>query len=368
MPIDFSKMKSRSNMAAEAKKDLETPRTGAMTNGVLDLSKAPYPIESWKTDKAAKDWELDILAIPTENPDNPMVRADLTAVGEWHFHLALDVHQFLAGSSQDVVCLKQFGQKCPACEAFFEFHNEHNKGLNVSDPKRKKNPYSVSKRSYMLVHPRKNNPEDKVYLYNASRATGEFVDSLLARATSTRGGAAPVDFAHPENGAVVMFDTVQKQGGSSVYYPAVNFDFRPRPKEEGLALWKRTFALDSLLKIHTKQEIEDILYDGPGASQGTEEPRSTSSRSTYHQEEADAPDTQETRTQHPAQPENPAEDGKWAKPETQAPKNDAPEDTGNKCPHGLVYGVNVMDTPQPRACRNCDEFEACVTQAERGGK
>lgn len=363
MPIDFSKMKSRSNMAAEAKKDLETPRTGAMTNGVLDLSKAPYPLESWKTDKAAKDWELDILAIPTENPDNPMVRTDLTAVGEWHFHLALDVHQFLAGSSQDVVCLKQLGQKCPACKAFFEFHNEHNKGLNVSDPKRKKNPYSVSKRSYMLVHPRKNNPEDKVYLYNASRATGEFVDSLLARATSTRGGAAPVDFAHPENGAVVMFDTVQKQGGSSVYYPAVNFDFRPRPKEEGLALWKRTFALDSLMKLHTKAEIEDILYDGPGASQGAQEPSSQgSSRSTYHTEEADAPDTQETRTQHgkpePDRESLPVEDGKWSNKEPE--KAEAPKDTGNKCPEGLEYGKSCVDDPQPRACRNCDRFDNCV--------
>ncbi len=364
MPIDFSKMKSRSNMAAEAKKDIETPRTGAMSNGVLDLSKAPYPVESWKTDKVAKDWELDILALPTENPDNPMIRAGLTDVGEWHFHLALDVHQFLAGSSTDVVCLKQFGKKCPACEQFFEFHNEHNKGLRVDDPKRKKNPYSLSKRSYMLVRPRKNNPEDKVYLYNASRATGEFVDSLLARATSTRGGAAPVDFAHPENGAVVMFDTVQKQGGSSVYYPAVNFDFRARPREEGMALWNRTFPLDTLLRIHTAGEIEDILFDAPKGDEGSQEhqePASRGQRDEYRRE-VDSAQEAPSQSRTESQDTGVVEDGKWSKPDaSEAPKEtEKPKVSGAKsCPHGFAYGVTSVEENK-RECRKCEIFDRCV--------
>ena len=371
MPIDFSKLKSRSSIVADAKKDLETPRSGGMmASSILDLSKAPYPVESWKTTKARRDWEIDILAIPTENPNSPMVRSGLTAVGEWHFHLRVDVHQFLAGTTNDVVCLKQFGRKCPACDEFFKFHDEHNKGLAKDDRRRKKNPYSVSTRSYMLVRPRTENPEGKIFLYNASGATGEFVDSLLAKATSTRNGSAPVDFAHPENGSVVMFDTVEKQGGKALYYPATNFDFRPRPKEEGLELWKKTFALDSLLKVHTEEEIEDIMYNGPGSqpSETTQDTQSQASRSTYHQEEADAPDTQETRTQHPAQPENPAEDGKWKAPETakpEAPKNDA---TGNRCPHGLKFGKSLTETPEPLECRNCDKvnpkaFEECASAA-----
>ena len=361
MPIDFSKLKSRSSIVADAKKDLETPRSGGMmASSILDLSKAPYPVEPWKTTKARRDWEIDILAIPTENPNSPMVRSGLTAVGEWHFHLRVDVHQFLAGTTNDVVCLKQFGRKCPACDEFFKFHDEHNKGLAKDDRRRKKNPYSVSTRSYMLVRPRIENPEGKIFLYNASGATGEFVDSLLAKATSTRNGSAPVDFAHPENGSVVMFDTVEKQGGKALYYPATNFDFRSRPKEEGLELWKKTFALDSLLKVHTEEEIENIMYNGPGASESPDTQSQGSSRSTYHQEEADAPDTQETRTQHPAQTENPAEDGKWKAPDNTKPE--ATKETGDKgdtCPHGFTWGVTPIED-EKRECRTCPKFDRCV--------
>ena len=368
MPIDFSKMKSRSTSAVvSASQHVESGGTSSYV-GILDTTKAPspYPLTWWKPDSEAKNWEMDILAYPVENPRNPVVRNEGMVPGEdWHFHIPVTVHKRLAGSTTDMICLKSFGLPCPACDAFFEFHDEHNKPYPAGDNRRRDNPYSATPRSIMLVRPRNKNPDDKIFLFDAPaglKPTPGFLPMLLAAANSTRNGTAAVDFAHPESGAVVQFDT--STGAKKGHYPAFNFGFRPRPKEEGLALWARTFPLDKLLIIPTADEMKALLYGAPAE----EESRPTASRSTYHQEEADAPDTQETRTQHPAQPENPAEDGKWAKPETQAPKNETAEDTGNKCPHGLVYGVNAMDTPQPRACRNCDEFEACVTQAERGGK
>lgn len=360
MPIDFSKMKSRANAVAEAKKDLETPRSGGAMGGIFDLSKAPFPVESWRFTEEMKDWEIDILALPTENPDNPMVRAGLTDVGEWHFHVSVDVHQFLAGSTTDVVCLKQYGKKCPACELFFEFHNEHNKGLDKNDPKRKKNPYAVSKRSYMLIRPRgRKNPEDKIYLYNASGAPREFVDALLTAANSTRGGNAPVDFAHPENGAVVLFDTVK--GNMPKHYPAVQFGFRPRPKEEGMALWNRTFPLDTLLKLHTASEIEEILFDAPKAEEEPREASSQGRRDEYRREEQDAPDTQDTRRQQPPPPpdtDKVVEDGKWAKPEPEKVK-EAPKQGSKTCPEGFTYGVTSVEENK-RECRKCELLDLCV--------
>jgi len=350
---DFSQMKSRPDAVAAAKKDLDTPRSGGgLAGSIFDLSLAPYPLEPWKPDRVASNWELDILAMPTENENNPMIRAGQTAVGEWHFHLSVEVHQFLAGSNQDMLCLKQLGRKCPACEMFFQFHDEHNKGLDKNDPRRKKNPYAVSKRSYMLVRPRKNNPEDKVFLYNASGAVQEFVDSLLTAANNTRGGKAPVDFAHPQNGAVVLFDTVK--GKMEKHFPATNFGFEARPEFEGLALWERTFALDSILKIPTLSEMEDVLYDAPKASEEEEAPAASQGnrRDEYRREEADVS-------------ADAPRSGRGVVPGTdkvQEPPKSQPEQasTAQGCPHGLKFGVSYAEKPEPRACRNCGKYDDCV--------
>lgn len=361
MPIDFSKLRKRDTSPTQSA--ARSADAGTQYTSVLDLTKAPFPLRWWKPDEETKNWEMDIVAYMVSNPKNPVVRNEGMIPGEdWHFHIPLRIHKRLAGSTTDMICLKSFGLPCPACDAFFEFHDEHNKGLPMGDKGRKDNPYSESPRSLMLVRPRQKNPKDEIFVFDAPaglKPTPGFTPLLLAAANNTRNGASAVDFAHPETGAVVQFDTTA--GAKKGHYPASNFGFRPRPAEEGMALWARSFPLDALLIIPTADEMKALVYGMPVEE---EAPRTTqsqdSSRSTYHQEEADAPDTQETRTQHPAQTENPAEDGKWKAPETTKPE--AAKETGDKdstCPHGFTWGVTPIED-EKRECRTCPKFDRCV--------
>lgn len=359
MPIDFSKLKRRENLVSDAQASVEATSSKGVFSGIFDFSEVPFPIEQWKITEAAQDWELDILAQPIENPRNPLCRSEGMVAGEdWHFHVLLDVHEYVGGTTNDVVCLEQFGQKCPACKAFWEHHNAYNKGKDYEDPTRVKNPYGVSRRSFMLVRPRKNNPENKVFLFKAGamlKPTPGFVPMLLSAANSTRGGKAPVNFAHPETGAVVLFDTTK--GQKKHHFPALNFGFRERPASEGLELWKRSFALDTCIKIPTPGEMEEIMYNAPKAEEEPKEATSQGRRDDYRREVEDAPDTQATSRQDAPEADK-AEADKGKKPETT--EAEKPKATGSKtCPEGFTYGVTSVEENK-RECRKCDLFDRCV--------
>lgn len=373
MAFDINKFKKNADTTkaaeglAKAKENVGQDVGSGSWASVLDVSKAPYAVKWWKP--TAGTHYVDIVGTLVTSPRNPAVRNGSIGIGDYDFGLTIWTHPDSKGGGPKGlphVCLKRNGyaNSCPRCEEFFATYVKGQKGSG--------NPaHRSSERAFLIVVPRENQktPGTQAFLWDAS--VHSFTSELLEEANALSGGGQPTFFWWPtDHGKTIQFDAVP--GDLKDAFDFKRIKFHDRPESVGTALYEKwSFPLDEILIIPTAKQMEDEIYGRPDDEE-EEAPRTTSttaSRSTYHQEEADAPDTQETRRQHTApEPENPAEDGKWAKPETTAPKNDAPEATGNKCPHGLVYGVNVMDTPQPRACRNCDEFEACVTQAERGGK
>jgi hypothetical protein len=367
MAFDINKFKQKAdpNKAAEGLQKAKEAAGQDVGSGswasVLDVSKAPYTVKWWKP--TAGTHILDIVGTLVTNPRNPAVRNGSIGLNDYDFGLTIWTHPDPKGGGPKGlphVCLKRNGyaQSCPRCEEFFR--KKEDGGTFVKGVKGTGNPiHRSSERTFLIIVPReeRNVPGTVPYLWETS--VHSFTSELLEEANALSEGGQPTFFWWPtEHGRTIQFDAVP--GDLKDAFDFKRIKFHDRPESVGAALYEKwSFPLDEILIIPTAKQMEDEIYGRPDEEEEPQDTRSTSSSSTYHTEEADAPDTQETRTQHgkpePDRETLPAEDGKW-----KAPDAEKPQDTGNKCPSGLEYGVSVTDSPQPRACRNCDKFDNCV--------
>lgn len=365
MAFDINKFKKNADTAKaaeglqKAKENVGQDVGSGSWASVLDVSKAPYAIKWWKP--TAGTHYIDIVGTLVTNPRNPAVRNGSIGVGDYDFGLTIWTHPDPKGGGPKGlphVCLKRNGlaNSCPRCDEFFSTYVKGQKGSG--------NPaHRSSERAFLIVVPRENQktPGTQAFLWDAS--VHSFSSELLEEANALSGGGQPTFFWWPtDHGKTIQFDAVA--GDLKDAFDFKRIKFHDRPESVGSALYEKwSFPLDEIVIIPTAAQMEADMY---GAPDEEEAPRTTqsqgSSRSTYHQEEADAPDTQESRTQHgkpePDRESLPVEDGKWSNKEPE--KAEAPKDTGNKCPEGLEYGKSCVDDPQPRACRNCDKFDLCV--------
>lgn len=355
MAFDINKFKQKAdpNKAAEGLQKAKEAAGQDVGSGswasVLDVSKAPYAVKWWKP--TAGTHIMDIVGTLVTNPRNPAVRNGSIGLNDYDFGLTIWTHPDPKGGGPKGlphVCLKRNGyaNQCPRCEEFFR--KKEDGGTFVKGVKGTGNPiHRSSERTFLIIVPReeRNVPGTVPYLWETS--VHSFTSELLEEANALSDGGTPTFFWWPtEHGRTIQFDAVP--GDLKDAYDFKRIKFIPRPESVGAALYEKfSFPLDEILIIPTAQQMEADMYGAP------EEEDSQSSRPTQHTDPDDAPDTQETRRQHDAQPENPVEDGKWKAPEQT-------QNTGNKCPSGLEYGKSPLDEPQPRKCRNCDKFDDCV--------
>lgn len=355
MAIDFSRFNRQS-----AERSLNTQRTIQSSgggNGILDLSKAPYPIEYWDPKEYAKGGPatlyIDIIASEVTNPQNPAVLSGAIKLGEGDYGLELAAHLTPAGEdNKSHACLKNWGKKCPRCEAFFATWQ---RGVQDSGDKA----HSASNRLYMIVVPRKdrNTPGDKAYIWNAPIAKKGGFDIL----GESRAEMPPVFFWWPtEDGRTVQFE-VTMDGKFPVYN---RIRFLPRSPETGEALYKKFgFSLDSLLVIPTASEMEADIYSAPreDADEGRQETRpdareSRAAQDAYHREE-----TRESRPQTRQEaPQEPSRDPAYGKPfGEESPAAQEPKQarsTAKECPNGLTFGRDWETKP---VCQGCPVYDAC---------
>ena len=370
MAFDINKFKQKTDIAKaaeglqKAKENVGQDVGSGSWASVLDVSKAPYAVKWWKP--TAGTHYIDIIGSLVTNPRNPAVRNGSIGIGDYDFGLTIWTHPDTKGGGPKGlphVCLKRNGyaNSCPRCEEFFrkkEDGGSFQKGVKGSG-----NPvHRSSERAFLIVVPRENQktPGTQAFLWDAS--VHSFSSELLEEANALSGGGQPTFFWWPtDHGKTIQFDAVP--GDLKDAFDFKRIKFHDRPESVGTALYEKwSFPLDEIVIIPTAAQMEADMY---GALDEEEEaPRTTPSqgpsRSTYHQEEADAPDTQETRTQHPAQTENPAEDGKWKAPDNTKPE--AAKETGDKdstCPHGYTWGVTPIED-EKRECRTCPKFDRCV--------
>lgn len=366
MAIKFDMSKFSKGKAQER---MERPAVGGgdgVWNSVLDVARAPYPITWWKP--AVGFNIVDIMAVEVTNPKNPAVVHGDVQNGDYDFSLGVWTHPKAIGDRQvPHVCLKRnYGWSCPRCEAFFltpEKGGKYVKGVKGSGDQ----DHRSSERGYFLVVPRKdiNTPGEEAFLWDAPTHQKAGFD-IRGEAGAMANGGHPVFFWFPtDEGRTVTFDALKGEKENSLDFKRIRFV--PRTEAVGQMLNEKfSFSLDSLLVVPTAQSMEADMYGGPA-----EEPERTSSASTrreYTREEADVPAKQDPDLDYSKNVPVPGTD---KVPKDEAPKPTPtpsnPPEAGNKCPSSLVFGESVNETPEPRACRTCAAYDACLTASELKG-
>lgn len=334
----------RPTMMQETKETLgERVSGGNFGPTTIDLTKAPYPLKAGRVGREG-DFKCEILPIKTGNPMNPMIRAGKVRMGEFHFHIELWQHTIKRAGTfgTKVLCLKQFGRPCVACEEFFSYKD--------ANPGSTDNPYTSSLRSYMLWRQWENGKPGPVEFLDASGR--DFTKPLVAAANRCRNGDPVRDFSHPENGHYITFastpGTMRNKKGEVLNYVAGDFTFDERKPDDGWDLAEaKSFELDTLLVIPTTEEMSRIVYGGP-----EDDDTQTQHSRTEPKEDGMDPDAfGAPKPEASKEPEEAPEEKPTKVEATPAPVEPKAPEGASKCPYGHAYGTDWGDTPDCKMCR-----------------
>lgn len=345
MAVNFDKFgsKAKSKLEAQATAPRQSEASTEAGYGIFDLSKAPYEIKAWKPKKG--DNLILILPVEVGNPENPAVRSGAIEVGEYDYGVSLFTHMgkgTVAGVSH--ICLKRnFGRTCPRCEEFFLPPEKG--GTFVKGVKGSGNAAHVSsERNYFLVVPftdEKTPDTDNMGLWN-SPANFKTGFPVVERAKEMADGMPIIPFWWPtDDGRLVSFHMAQASEKDYPEYSKIKFVRRPTEIAKKLAE-KYTFALDTLMIVKTKDQINVDMFGGPDR----QESHDTHEATDYHGTHEDAPEPGVDPDAFGA-PEPVKEEAPKETPEAEESK----ATDGNPCPYGHKFGPEYHDFADCNLCK-----------------
>lgn len=353
MGIDFSKFnRGKASEHLTRAKESAGEGGGGLWTSVLDVSKAPRAFKWWKP--TAGTHYIDIIGTEVTNPKNPAVRSGSIELGEYDFGLTIWTHPDPKGGGPKAlphVCLKRNGyaQSCPRCEEFFKTYEKGKKGSG--------NPiHRSSERTFLIIVPREDRrtPGTEAFLWDTS--VHSFTSELLEEANVANDGKPTFFWWPTDDGKTIEFRAVAGDLENSFEFKG--FKFYDRSAAVGQKLYEEfSFPLDSIVRIPTASQMEADIYGAPDEEEEGTAPQAAapSTRHTeYKREEKEIPDTKR---------KDPDLDFDKPAPGTdKVPKDTRSENpaTGPSCPHGLEYGQSFLQTPEPKACKHCDVYDACV--------
>lgn len=359
MGIDFTKFnKGKASEHLTKAKDSAGEGGGGNWTSVLDLGKAPKQLKWWKP--TAGTHYLDIIGTEVTNPKNPAVRSGSIGLGDFDFGLTIWTHPDSKGGGPKGlphVCLKRNGysQSCPRCEEFFKLL-EHG-GTYVKGKKGSGNPlHRSSERTFLIIVPRedKRTPGKEAFLWDTS--VHSFTSELLEEANVANDGKPTFFWWPTDDGKTVEFRATESDLDKAFDFKG--FKFHDRSAAVGQKLYEDfSFSLDSIVRIPSAAEMEADIYGAPDEDDETGTTGNQaqgSGTSDYKREEQEVPDSQ-----RPAPTKDKPVPGTDKVPAATA--TTAPEaDKASGCPYGLTFGKSFLDKPEPKACKTCEKYDACV--------
>lgn len=300
-------------------------------------------------------------------------------VGAPNYMLDVFIHKNFNQSRDRVVCQRMtFNKPCPICERRYMLMD-----LNKNDNDRD----AIDERDILIaaMKPQRrvlmdiiNLKEDEDDEHNGEIQILDeshylFAKELIEEAVESSGGNEPLDFYSPDEGMSVFFrgSSTPIGNGKATYLKYKSFTFAERDEPYADAVIDDAFQLDSVLKIHTYDEITAMLNEAAPTQVDEvekEEPVAKKRKSKYKrapvQEEIDEDEEEyyEEDEVAEAQIEAAEENLRQVAHEiTEEAKNEAPQ-----CPHGLTYGVD--GDPSNAECQKCmakskQLAKACIVES-----
>lgn len=355
MGIDFSKF-NRNKAASRV--EAPPPSAQGPKSSIFRIQDLPANI-TYGYDWTEGRHVGDIVAVEVTNPMNPAVKSGAIELGEFDYGFEAWVHPANKNVHHSHLCIQRtYGTKDPRCTEYFATYQKGVKGSGNQD-------HRSSWRRYMVWVPR-DPANDKVpgtqaYLIDTPADEKHGFD-LIGEAKVAGDDGGPVFFWWPtEEGRTVSFEV--SKGSFENSWDFKRIKFIKRPAAVGAALHEKfSFSLDALLIVPTVESMERDIYGAP--PDDDERPANKApQRDEYKREEADVPDTKRRDPDlvFPDPPPVPGTDKYPSNTATEAPKV---TEAKSGCPHGLTWGKSFMDRPEPRACKDCDAYDQCVTAAE----
>jgi hypothetical protein len=272
-------------------------------------------------------------------------------VGDPNYMLDVFVHKNFNQSRDRVVCQRMtFNKPCPICERRYMLM-DLNKNDNDKDAIEERDKLIAAmkpqRRVLMDVINLKEDEEDEhngeIQILDESHFL--FAKELIEEAVEASGGDEPIDFYTPDEGQSVFFrGTPTPIGkGKATYLKYKSFTFAERDEPYDDSVIDDAFSLDSVLNIHTYDEISAMLNESA--------PVATETADSEDDEES-TPKKARTSKYKKVAKEEPIEEDEEEYEEEDEPANEPTEETAsNQCPNGLKYGVD--GDPANAECQKC---------------
>lgn len=292
--------------------------------------------------------KFNVIPFQIKSGNHPEVFAGRMEVGDYDFVLDYWVHRKIGADGVDVVCLKNtYGKKCPICEERGRLYD--------ADQEDAAKDLKPTRRVVFNVQPITREGSGDLQVFDVSHFL--FMKELMEEANACADGKGVIPFADLEDGKIVAFRATEEKGKGGTMTKFKSFKFLDRERAVREQVVESAISFDSLLVVHSYQEIEDILFANPTA-EGAGKP-ATTNKARNDEEESD-----EELARQVFAKERAAEQNAKAGADTTAPAPDKPAETheakadapaGNTCPHGHRWGT----ADEHLHCGRCPVWDAC---------
>lgn len=271
--------------------------------------------------------------------------------GELWFRQQLLKHFRVGPDDKAVICPRTIGKKCPICEHRASLLAQ---GRSTDDAEVKE--LLPKKRELYYIIDLEDDDRLKIFEYSYHN----FGKKLEEEVREADDDSLAVNFADPDDGAIVVVRMAEASMGKNKFLEASRFDFEERGKEEKKIIQQaigEVTPFGELMIIHSYEELRNLFYDlDPDETEAKQDqdeeeeaPRSRSSRGA--KEETKAPRSRRADPD-PDEEESESKPGKPVK---------------HKCQFDGVFG-ETCDTLE--ACEDCAIWADCrdATDEYEAGK
>ena len=232
----------------------EPQREGKKREGIFDFGGKEVNFYKPSFDKEADSNinRIDIVPYIITSSKHPLV-----ASGSWKkdtpdYMLEVYVHKSVGPDFATVICPREtYGHKCPICDKMFEAYKAGDKKTG--------NTLRAKRRSIYNVISRNKGDEDEIMIWDVSYAWAE-ERILAAKKMEENVAGKKINHASPTTGNTIVFNATLSD--LTTKYPIIEpKEFRFIPREGSLVPYiEKAYPLDAMLKVHTFEELEAMLY------------------------------------------------------------------------------------------------------------
>lgn len=270
--------------------------------------------------------------------------------GELWFRQQLLKHFRVGPDDKAVICPRTIGKKCPICEHRASLLAQ---GRSTDDAEVKE--LLPKKRELYYIIDLEDDDRLKIFEYSYHN----FGKKLEEEVREADDDSLAVNFADPDDGAIVVVRMAEASMGKNKFLEASRFDFEERGKEEKKIIQQaigEVTPFGELMIIHSYEELRNLFYDlDPDETeakqdQDEEAPRSRSSRRRSEpepdaDEEEEAPKRRRGRASQ-EETENPDE-------EEEAPRSRSSRRRSE--PESAPFDTEEEEAPRSRSSRGAKE-------------